>query len=288
MKKFLVFLVILCFISPTKAESYMSIEKAADAVQKIVEGKISPWAIRDPRVKVKPKPITAKAQFKKELEKRSLLSKSQPSMETTPKMMDLRKFDSPIRNQGEFGYCTAFANVAVIENYASQKGVSIDLSERYLWSLYQEYDTYIATETASKNLIISEKEWPYNTDKPKKDYKDKGIAGLKGYTEIQSIDEAIKALDQNQPIVFAAITTPYWGSPNKGVIPVKGVEEGGHAIAAVGYFLDPSNEATGGGFLIFKNSWGADWGDKGYGYLPFKYCKLYSCYLIRTEGIIIK
>jgi C1A family cysteine protease len=290
MKKLFLAFLIICFMTPVSVgDAFMTPDKAAESVQKIVEGKASPWAVRDPRVKVKPKPIIAKQQFKKANEQRSIVDNPVPSAEQPPKFVDLRKFDSPIKNQGEFGYCTAFANVAVIENYANQKGVKLDLSERYLWSLYQEYDTYVATQAAVSNLIIPEKDWPYNSDKATvKGYKKNGVAGLKAYTEIQAVDQAIKALDQNKPIVFAAETTPYWGSPNKGVIPIKGAEEGGHAIAIVGYYLDPSNEATGGGFFIFKNSWGPDWGDKGYGYLPFKYCKKYSCYLIETDGPVLK
>jgi C1A family cysteine protease len=39
---------------------------------------------------------------------------------------------------------------------------------------------------------------------------------------------------------------------------------GGHAILFVGY--DDSKE-----LLTFKNSWGASWGNKGYGYLPYTF-----------------
>ena len=39
---------------------------------------------------------------------------------------------------------------------------------------------------------------------------------------------------------------------------------GGHAIVIVGYDQEKH-------LFIFRNSWGEDWGDKGYGYLPFEY-----------------
>ena len=39
---------------------------------------------------------------------------------------------------------------------------------------------------------------------------------------------------------------------------------GGHAILAVGY-----DDAK--GRLIFRNSWGASWGRKGYGEMPYDY-----------------
>ena len=43
---------------------------------------------------------------------------------------------------------------------------------------------------------------------------------------------------------------------------------GGHAICPVGY-----DDKT--GFIKFKNSWGINWGDKGYGYLPYEYIDKY-------------
>lgn len=39
---------------------------------------------------------------------------------------------------------------------------------------------------------------------------------------------------------------------------------GGHAVLAVGYLHARR-------VLIFRNSWGARWGDRGYGYLPYAY-----------------
>jgi hypothetical protein len=56
---------------------------------------------------------------------------------------------------------------------------------------------------------------------------------------------------------------------------------GGHAITLVGY-RDNSKEPEdshrpGGGYFIFRNSWGQDWAPqgpaRGYGYLPYDYVR---------------
>jgi C1A family cysteine protease len=51
---------------------------------------------------------------------------------------------------------------------------------------------------------------------------------------------------------------------------------GGHAIVAVGYDDEMVRENTisyeeSTGALLIRNSWGENWGDKRYGWLPYKY-----------------
>ncbi len=54
---------------------------------------------------------------------------------------------------------------------------------------------------------------------------------------------------------------------------------GGHCIAIVGYddgkeSTNPRDGNTKTGCFLIRNSWGEDWGDKGYGWIPYEYFKL--------------
>ena len=58
---------------------------------------------------------------------------------------------------------------------------------------------------------------------------------------------------------------------SNGFVPMSKLKEnsvGGHAICIVGY--DDKLR-----IFKFKNSWGANWGSVGYGYLPYEYMKKY-------------
>jgi len=57
----------------------------------------------------------------------------------------------------------------------------------------------------------------------------------------------------------------------------------GHAIAIVGAIID--QRVPGGGYYIIKNSWGSDYGDKGYAYVAFDYCEMTYCYVWKVNEV---
>ena len=78
------------------------------------------------------------------------------------------------------------------------------------------------------------------------------------------------ALKSGYPIVFGISVYESFESLetyNTGVVSIPNIDEkmmGGHAISLVG-FNEKKRQ------FIFRNSWGNEWGDKGYGYTPYNY-----------------
>jgi C1A family cysteine protease len=81
------------------------------------------------------------------------------------------------------------------------------------------------------------------------------------------LNNVLRSLAAGLPCMFGF--TVYSSIGDGPLIPFPGPAdevEGGHAVMAVGY-----DTTQMGGVLIIRNSWGAEWGDKGYGLLPFTY-----------------
>jgi C1A family cysteine protease len=91
---------------------------------------------------------------------------------------------------------------------------------------------------------------------------------------VSSISDLKRALVQNGPAVagIALYTSATSGDVSKtGVIPLPKEKEqmvGGHAIVIVGYDDQASR-------VKFVNSWGSNWGEEGFGYLPYAYIAKY-------------
>ncbi len=90
----------------------------------------------------------------------------------------------------------------------------------------------------------------------------------------QQIHEIKQALANHHPVACGM----RWPKHEKGhqllkVLPANEVEDG-HSILLTGYVEDPHQ--NGGGKFLFRNSWGPDWGDHGYGEMSFAYSRAYT------------
>ncbi|MCX6123390.1 MAG: C1 family peptidase, partial [Proteobacteria bacterium] len=201
--------------------------------------------------------------------------------EVTPdqrEVVDLRPNDTGVRNQGSEGTCTAFATVATMENLVKRfYGQSVDISERHHWSTYADYQSTSSLSKAKAAPIVSESSWPYYGRKPSS-FQGLGIAKLNSYTTTKlSLLPVVESLRKGQPVVIAVGVLTSLMNPRQGGIIQGGAQKGGagHAIAVTGAIID--SRVPGGGYFIIKNSWGGNWGDKGYGYVAFDYCQRTWC-----------
>ena len=185
--------------------------------------------------------------------------------------VDNRMYDTPIRNQGAEGLCTAFAVVGAIEFLAKKNSRHINLSEKHLWMTYQVYQTTNALAAAKANWITVESAWPYANSNPVVNPLPRK-ANVLEYRDATTWDDVYASLREKRGVVLSAVTNTSWSNPRGGVLSVNGQQQGGHAIAVSGYF-----DTSQGRYLIIKNSWGGAYGDRGYVYLPEAYCATYWC-----------
>lgn len=99
---------------------------------------------------------------------------------------------------------------------------------------------------------------------------------VSAYAKVQTINEIKHAVAGGSPVMGGSIVTSNFYDNTDGWIDLPGgYFLGGHAFAIDGY--DDSlthtyqNGTTRKGFFRIINSWGEDWGDKGYAWLPYDY-----------------
>jgi len=201
-----------------------------------------------------------------------------------PSSVDLRPFCSPVRDQLSLSSCTAFALCAALE--VEESGRQIVFSP-----LFQYYNERAASgeealdsgSTMSQGVDVVEKIgvcqehfWPYEEDlltqRPdERCFQDALLHKPHGMTQVEGANSAIKhCLASGSPVVLGIQVYASFESPNvtrTGRVPLPQRDEavlGGHAVLCVGYMDDQA-------CFICRNSWGSDWGDEGYFYLPYDY-----------------
>lgn len=196
----------------------------------------------------------------------------------------LVQWDSAVKGQGSRGWCTAFATVAAIENLANHHfGANADLSEIDHYQSYRRYEMLSSVSTASRVAIAPESAWPY-WGNPVSDYRTKRIAQVVSYASPETRDEVLAELAAGHPLVLGLTTFNNFGADASGRVPLPGGRKrGGHAVAITGFVRDAGY--AGGGYLVFKNSWGTGFGDRGYGHLPLDYCKASTCYFLSIRSV---
>lgn len=202
--------------------------------------------------------------------------------------VDLREQCPKIEYQGALSSCTAQAlagNLEFLDKLPDKKYTDISrlfiyYNERVLIdTVYSDSGARLrdGIKTLKNDGVCEEKLWPYNirkfdTKPPQPCYKAAKEHRITSYYRIKTLRDMLVCLGDGFPFVFGFTVYESFESAKvakTGVMymPKKGERAvGGHAVMAVGY--DQKKKR-----LLVRNSWGTQWGVKGYFTMPFEYAE---------------
>jgi C1A family cysteine protease len=208
-----------------------------------------------------------------------------------PKSKDLRETWWKVGDQGSTGSCVGWATADALLRWHFTKSGRIKqsdaLSKRFIWMASKETDVFTsspstfienagtslkaALDVARKFGAVKETVLPFNgglyPGTPETFYALAAQLKIRSYFNLgTSIDAWRRWLANSGPILTRLDVDRTWdeASDNAGKLDVyqPNTKRGGHAVALVGYTADR---------FIVRNSWGTNWGDKGFGYASHAY-----------------
>lgn len=204
-----------------------------------------------------------------------------------PARVDLRPLCSAVEDQGELGSCTANALAGALELLENKGGIKpfADLSRLFVYYNERAIEGSVKSDSGAmlrdgikalaKQGVCSETAWPYDIGKFARKpgaacYREGAGRTISSYHRLNTVAEMRACLADGYPFVFGFTVYDAFDTASvakSGVLNLPKAAEsplGGHAVMAVGYD-DKVKRFT------VRNSWGPDWGKKGYFTMPYDY-----------------
>jgi C1A family cysteine protease len=213
-----------------------------------------------------------------------------------PVSYDLRAggFVTRMKDQGNCGSCVAFGTVATIEatfrRQRNNPNLNVDLSEAHLFYCYAKSEGFDcntgwypdqAMEAAKKGIVDQAcfSYTPGNQDcQLCSDWQNRLIS-IGAYHKISDVSAMKEWLSSRGALSACFSVYNDFFAYKSGVYRhVTGDLMGGHCISIVGY---DDNQ----GFWICKNSWGSDWGEKGFFKIAYGECGM-EAWVYAVDGIV--
>lgn len=217
----------------------------------------------------------------------SQMPKLRPATDPGPPSFSLRDYCSPVRNQLNIGSCVGFSTCAAVELLRRRDADEHSTIYSPLFAYYYariedglewkniDAGAYIrdSMKVAARIGVCPESRYLYKPQRFKEQPPPSAVKEARrwktgAYYACNSTSEIMRAIASGFPVVggFSCFANMFTEEVDRtGHVPMpEGGFEGGHAVCFISY----DTEARRFGF---KNSWSEEWGDAGFGTLPFDF-----------------